>query len=62
MGRQKKKEVEIFYIVQLSRVIFLDRKNRENAIKEARKAAEDIHKKNVSFHSSCTHLIYICIG
>jgi hypothetical protein len=35
-------------IVTLSNAIFLDRKNRENAIKQARQAAQDIHKKNVS--------------
>ncbi|KAG0746607.1 hypothetical protein G6F62_010056 [Rhizopus arrhizus] len=47
-----KKELKYYpflgWFMQLSRVIFLDRKNRENAIKEARKAAEDIHKKNVN--------------
>jgi lysophosphatidate acyltransferase len=35
--------------VTLSNAIFLDRKNRDNAVKEARRAAEDIHKKNVSY-------------
>lgn len=34
--------------MRLSNAIFLDRKNRENAIKEARKAAEDIRRKGVS--------------
>lgn len=34
-------------LVTLSRAIFLDRKNRNNAIKEARHAAENIHKKKV---------------
>ncbi|KAI9262058.1 hypothetical protein BY458DRAFT_439162 [Sporodiniella umbellata] len=36
------------WFMQLTRVIFLDRKNRDNAIKESRKAALDIHKKNVN--------------
>jgi lysophosphatidate acyltransferase len=33
--------------VQLSNAIFLDRKNRQDAIKEARQAAKDIHSRNV---------------
>ncbi|RCH82221.1 1-acylglycerol-3-phosphate O-acyltransferase, partial [Rhizopus stolonifer] len=32
----------------LSNAIFLDRKNRDSAVKEARKAAEDIHQKNIN--------------
>lgn len=34
--------------VTLSKAIFLDRKNRESAIKEAKQAAEDIHNKKVT--------------
>lgn len=40
-------QLSTFYTVTLSKAIFLDRKNRESAIKEARQAAEDIHKKRV---------------
>ncbi|KAI9495413.1 hypothetical protein BDB00DRAFT_760191 [Zychaea mexicana] len=36
------------WFMTLSNAIFLDRKNRDNAIKEARQAAEDIHNKNIS--------------
>ncbi|CDH49409.1 1-acylglycerol-3-phosphate acyltransferase [Lichtheimia corymbifera JMRC:FSU:9682] len=36
------------WYMTLSRAIFLDRKNRNNAIKEARHAAENIHKKKTS--------------
>ncbi|KAI7860442.1 hypothetical protein BDC45DRAFT_552686 [Circinella umbellata] len=32
----------------LAKAIFLDRKNRDNAIKEAKQAAEDINKKKIS--------------
>lgn len=35
------------FLVTLSKAIFLDRKNRENAIKEARQAAENINNKKV---------------
>jgi hypothetical protein len=40
----------IFFLttVTLSNAIFLDRKNRDNAVKEAKQAAADIHNKNVS--------------
>lgn len=31
----------------LSKAIFLDRKNRDSAIKEAKQAAQDIHDKQV---------------
>jgi lysophosphatidate acyltransferase len=31
----------------MSNAIFLDRKNRDSAVKEAKQAAADIHKKNV---------------
>ncbi|KAI8353619.1 hypothetical protein EDC96DRAFT_484769 [Choanephora cucurbitarum] len=34
--------------VRLNNTILLDRKNRESAVKEARKAAEDIQKKNTN--------------
>ncbi|CAO3700230.1 unnamed protein product [Rhizopus stolonifer] len=47
-----KKELKYYpflgWFMQLTRVIFLDRKNRENAIKEARQAAQDIHQKNTN--------------
>ncbi|SAL97493.1 hypothetical protein [Absidia glauca] len=36
------------WFMTLSNAIFLDRKNRESAVKEARQAAEDIHKKKTS--------------
>ncbi|KAI8337669.1 hypothetical protein BC941DRAFT_461220 [Chlamydoabsidia padenii] len=36
------------WFMTLSKAIFLDRKNRESAVKEARQAAEDIHKKKTS--------------
>ncbi|KAF7726656.1 1-acylglycerol-3-phosphate O-acyltransferase [Apophysomyces ossiformis] len=36
------------WYMTLSNAIFLDRKNRDSAIKEARKAADDIHKKKTS--------------
>lgn len=39
-------------VVTLSHAIFLDRKNRNNAIKEARHAAENIHKKKVIGYGS----------
>lgn len=35
------------FLVTLSKAIFLDRKNRENAIKEARQAADNINNKKV---------------
>ncbi|KAI7903601.1 uncharacterized protein BX663DRAFT_507047 [Cokeromyces recurvatus] len=34
------------WFMTLSNAIFLDRKNRESAVKEARQAAKDIHEKN----------------
>lgn len=47
-----KKELKYYpflgWFMRLTRVIFLDRKNRENAVKEARQAALDIHKKNTN--------------
>ncbi|KAG0191478.1 1-acylglycerol-3-phosphate O-acyltransferase [Apophysomyces sp. BC1034] len=36
------------WYMTLSNAIFLDRKNRDSAIKEARKAADDIHRKQIS--------------
>ncbi|KAI9254503.1 hypothetical protein BDA99DRAFT_562608 [Phascolomyces articulosus] len=36
------------WFMTLSKAIFLDRKNRESAIKEAKQAAQDIHKKKTS--------------
>ncbi|KAL1928612.1 hypothetical protein VTP01DRAFT_2398 [Rhizomucor pusillus] len=36
------------WYMTLSKAIFLDRKNRESAIKEAKQAAEDIHNKKIS--------------
>lgn len=35
-------------IVILSKAIFLDRANRESAVKQARQAATDIHKNQAS--------------
>lgn len=35
-------------VVILSKAIFLDRGNREDAVKQARKAAEDIHKQKTA--------------
>ncbi|CEI99928.1 hypothetical protein RMCBS344292_14003 [Rhizopus microsporus] len=47
-----KKEIKYYpflgWYMRLSNAIFLDRKNRENAIKEARKASEDIRRKGVN--------------
>ncbi|KAI8099833.1 uncharacterized protein BX664DRAFT_377523 [Halteromyces radiatus] len=47
-----KKELKYYpflgWFMTLSNAIFLDRKNRTNALKEARQAAEDIHKKKIS--------------
>ncbi|CAO3595969.1 unnamed protein product [Absidia cylindrospora] len=36
------------WFMTLSNAIFLDRKNRDSAIKEARQAAQDIHRKKTS--------------
>ncbi|CEP10151.1 hypothetical protein [Parasitella parasitica] len=36
------------WFMTLSNAIFLDRKNRDNAVKEARNAALDIHRKNTN--------------
>ncbi|KAI8879098.1 1-acylglycerol-3-phosphate O [Backusella circina FSU 941] len=45
-----KKELKYYpflgWFMTLSNAIFLDRKNKESAIKQARQAAQDIHKKN----------------
>lgn len=41
--------IDFFFIVTLSNAIFLDRKNRANAVKEAKQAAENINKKQVSW-------------
>ncbi|CAO3615880.1 unnamed protein product [Cunninghamella blakesleeana] len=47
-----KKEIKYYpflgWFMILSNAIFLDRKNRANALKEARQAAENIHKKKIS--------------
>ncbi|KAI8099091.1 uncharacterized protein BX664DRAFT_363232 [Halteromyces radiatus] len=47
-----KKQIKYYpflgWYMTLSNAIFLDRKNRDSAIKEARQAAEDIHRKKTS--------------
>ncbi|KAI8333338.1 hypothetical protein BC941DRAFT_434446 [Chlamydoabsidia padenii] len=47
-----KKEIKYYpflgWFMTLSNAIFLDRKNRTNALKEARQAAENINKKKIS--------------
>jgi lysophosphatidate acyltransferase len=37
-----------FFLVTLSKAIFLDRSNRDSAVASAKKAAEDIHKQQTS--------------